>query len=423
MKTEGNFTDIFSLYKREVTASQKNSGASVNERLISFWGATGEAEKITLRNKVIEWYLPTVISIASSYRWAINGKVTLLDLISEGNLGLIEAVDKNDRLIGEGFDTYVKLKIKGFVLTHIRNFSVVYSSPQYIREIQSQIEKAQKLLSSQLIRDPTIEEIADLIGMTEKEIADSISQKKRVFLFIFSDGPDESTTYDGAISEEQLPQKKLISSTEISTIGEEMERLTSQITTLPLRWQLIFCRRLGISEKSERPLKFSEIALKLRTSGNSVEKTSRTMWKYLHNSYFAESITERWFLHRLDLLEMKDIEIRPRLWSKFFAHLTDASDPQVLNKITMILDAVSKMDPRWKEIFFLRHGITTEGSTFFREIGIRFSVHYTTVKETYGRIWKNLHKSGIKEGREWFEINLKKLGEKEKRQLFEKYKK
>lgn len=426
METEENFTDIFSLYKREVTASRRDSDASVNELLISFWKAAGEAEKIILRNKVIEWYLPAVISIASSYRWATNGKVTLLDLISEGNLGLIEAVNKSNRLAGEGFSTYAKLKIKKYMRAHIRNFSSAYDFPQYVQDAQSQIETARKLLTSQLIRDPTIEEIADLVGMTEKEVADSISQKKRVFLFIFSDGPDESTAYDGTIPEEQLPQKELISSTEISTIGEEMEGLASHITAFPLRWQLIFCRRLGIDSSPGSPLKFSEIALELGTSENSVEKTSRTMWKNLHENGFGKGITEKWFLCRLDFLEMKGIEIRPRLWSKLFTNLGKTSDEKDgLSKIAGILDAVSTMDPRWKEIFFFRHGITGEkkGGAFFREIGDRFSVHYTAIRETYGRIWKNLHKNGIKEDRGWLEINFKKLGAEERKQLFEKYKK
>ncbi len=127
------------------------------------------------RAKMIESNLRLVVSIGKKY---INRGLPFSDIIEEGNLGLIRAVEKFQYERGFKFSTYASWWIKQAIERAIVNQSRTIRLPVHIAEIVHAYMRAIRQLTQELGREPDIEEIAEKIGLTVEKVR-SISQVVR----------------------------------------------------------------------------------------------------------------------------------------------------------------------------------------------------------------------------------------------------
>jgi RNA polymerase primary sigma factor len=119
------------------------------------------------RRRLIEANLRLVVKIALSY----NIKdVSLMDLIQEGNIGLIRAVDKYDHLRRLRFSTYAAWWIRQAITRYLCEKRRAIRLPHRKEEILQKIQRAQVFLIQQHMRRPTIEEVASETGVSPEEI-------------------------------------------------------------------------------------------------------------------------------------------------------------------------------------------------------------------------------------------------------------
>ena len=116
------------------------------------------------KQRLIEANLRLVVSVARRYSQS-SGGITLLDLIQEGNLGLIRAVDKYDHNTGFKLSTYATWWIRQAISRAIADKSRLIRLPVHINETLGRVRRVSRELASRFGREPTMQELADELNL------------------------------------------------------------------------------------------------------------------------------------------------------------------------------------------------------------------------------------------------------------------
>jgi RNA polymerase primary sigma factor len=198
------------------------------------------------RQSLIQANLRLVVSVAKKY---IGGPLTFMDLVQEGNIGLMRAVEKFDYLRKNRFSTYATWWIRQAVSRAIAEQSRIIRLPVHLSDAIGQMRRVTRTLEQGLSREPTPDEIATEMGISDQKVRrllQASTQPMSLEQPINSEG-------DGHIGE-MVADEQSDTPNDIATLHMLQADIATALAALPERERSIVMLRYGLSDGRRRTL-------------------------------------------------------------------------------------------------------------------------------------------------------------------------
>ncbi|MBL6689775.1 MAG: RNA polymerase sigma factor RpoD [Pseudomonadales bacterium] len=213
----------------------------LNRRLFLAVGKTRAAKK-----DMIEANLRLVISIAKKYT---NRGLHFLDLIQEGNIGLMKAVDKFEYRRGFKFSTYATWWIRQAITRSISDLARTIRVPVHMMETVNKLNRLTRQLVQELGRNPTIEELSKKMDLPEDKVLKALDVAKQPISLETPVGDDDDSTMWNLVSDTTVE-----SPMEHATDEGLKETTTNVLTALTEREAKVLRMRFGIDMNTDHTL-------------------------------------------------------------------------------------------------------------------------------------------------------------------------
>jgi len=235
------------MVKRKVNKMEMECGLSSNQvKEVVKAIEKGEAMAKEAKGEMVKANLRLVVSVARRH---LNRGLHFLDLIQEGNIGLMKAVDKFEYRRGYKFGTYATWWIRQAMTRAIADQARTIRLPIHINEIISKLNRASQALVRENGREPALDEIAEKMGVTQEKVQKILEITKKTISLETPIGEEGDSCLGDVIEDKEAvcPQDVVIRS-------DRTRQIQKVLSTLDRREEKIVRMRFGIGEKQDHTL-------------------------------------------------------------------------------------------------------------------------------------------------------------------------
>lgn len=233
------------------------------------------------RKRMIQSNLRLVVSIAKKYSYF---GVSLMDLIEEGNLGLMKAVTKFNPKKGFRFSTYAAWWIKQYILRAVANQGKTIRIPVYMMELAARWKKVNERLSQKLGRRPTTSEIAKVMRISVKKAGemDMLMMQPTSLEAPVGEG-------DSGMVMDLIEDEKAASPTEAISKYLRKEKIANMLNRMKKRERQILSMRFGLND--QRPHTLEEVAKHFKITRERIRQIEEAALRKLRKGMTTREFT------------------------------------------------------------------------------------------------------------------------------------